>query len=291
MVPVTFPSAGDALAGDLYLPPPTMITRRPAVVVAGAWATVKEQMAAGYAHEMATRGLVALTFDFRTWGQSGGPQRSMEDPHAKTADIVTAARFLARHQLVDEDRIFGLGICAGSSYMAGAATLTPLLKSIALIAPALPSTATVLENIGGEAAMAVLIRSSQQAQRDYERDGRLTLAPAVVPDRESTGAGDYYTDPARGLIPEWDNTFNIASWARWADFDAHAAAASIDQPLLVVHSDSAVSPHSVREFVAEVPHAVTQIWLEDVTQYDFYDQPGPMCIAADAATRHFLGTP
>ena len=292
VMPVEFPSAGEVLVGSLYLPPTaTPVTRRPAVVVAGAWATVKEQMSAGYACEMAIRGLIALAFDFRTWGGSGGDQRSMEDPLAKAADIAAAADFLADRPEVDQEAIFGLGICAGSSYLAKAATQSAVIKAVALVAPALPGRAVVLESLGGEDAVAVLVASAREAQVTYERDGRLTLVPAVDQNQaNSVPGGDYYTNPERGLIPEWDNTFNVASWSPWANFDAQAAAQEITQPLLIVHSDGAVSPASVREFIAMVPHRVEQVWLPDVTQFDFYDQAAPMSAAAEAATKHFLRT-
>jgi fermentation-respiration switch protein FrsA (DUF1100 family) len=84
-----------------------------------------------------------------------------------------------------------------------------------------------------------------------------------------------------------DNTFNLASWQSWASFDPQAAATDIAAPLLIVHGDSAVSPESVREFISKVPRAVDQMWLPDVTQFDFYDRAVPMAAAADAATNHF----
>jgi uncharacterized protein len=71
---------------------------------------------------------------------------------------------------------------------------------------------------------------------------------------------------------------------------AAAAAKDVAQRLIVVHSDSAVSPEGVRDFVSKVPHPVEQVWLPDVSQFDFYDQAGPMNTAADAATKHFLRT-
>jgi len=69
---------------------------------------------------------------------------------------------------------------------------------------------------------------------------------------DPAAGGDYYTNPDRGLIPEWDNTFNAASWSSWIPFDVHALAPKLTQPLLVVHSDAAVNPDSVREFVTKV---------------------------------------
>lgn len=204
---MTFSSAGELLVGDVYLPEPLSDAQRPAVVVAGAWATVKEQMAAGYAREMAARGIVALAFDFRSWGESGGQPRSMEDPRAKSADILAAAEFLAEHSAVDRDAISGLGICAGSSYLVAAAVQAPMITSLALVAPALPTRADVRESLGGEEGMAALIDAAKDALAEYGRSGRQTLISAVPATDDDSGPGDdYYTNPERGLIPEWDNT-------------------------------------------------------------------------------------
>ncbi|TIU91068.1 MAG: alpha/beta hydrolase, partial [Mesorhizobium sp.] len=57
---VTFTSHGEQIVGDLYLPEDLDAARpRPALVVTGAWMTVKEQMPARYAREMADRGFAA----------------------------------------------------------------------------------------------------------------------------------------------------------------------------------------------------------------------------------------
>jgi uncharacterized protein len=65
---VNFESNGTPLVGTLYLPTDRGIPL-PAVVVTGAWMTVKEQMAATYAQALAERGFAALAFDFRGWGR------------------------------------------------------------------------------------------------------------------------------------------------------------------------------------------------------------------------------
>ena len=73
---VSFSVGSDRVAGHLYLPSRFDGSERiPGVVVTGAWTTVKEQMAATYAAEMAGRGFAALTFDFRGWGASSGAPR------------------------------------------------------------------------------------------------------------------------------------------------------------------------------------------------------------------------
>ncbi|WP_245425660.1 alpha/beta hydrolase [Rhizobium sp. H4] len=116
---VTFPSNGETIVGTLYVPSDTAAdTRRPGVIVAGAWTSIKEQMSGLYAKEMAERGFVALAFDYRGWGESSGTIRFKEDPAMKTADIIAAADFLSTLSEVDPDAINGLGICASAGYMA-----------------------------------------------------------------------------------------------------------------------------------------------------------------------------
>ncbi|TDD59092.1 alpha/beta hydrolase [Kribbella antibiotica] len=275
---VTFESAGETLVGVLHLPAAPRADRLPAVVVAGAWGTVKEQMATGYAREMAARGFAALAFDFRSWGESSGSPRSMEDPLAKAADIAAAAAFLADRDDDDANAIGGLGICAGSAYLATAATQSDLIKSDALIAPALPSRETTRATLGGQPGVDALLAMAHAADGEQ-------LVPAVEPP-----GGDYYGSPGRGAIPEWDNTFNPKSWLAWLQYDAQASAAHLTKPLAIVHSSAAASPESVPEFVAKVPGPVEELWLDDVTQFDFYDQPAPMKIASDTAAHHLERT-
>ena len=285
-----FRSADTQLVGNLYQPESKLGQSLPAVVVVGAWATVKEQMATLYAREMAARGFRALVFDFRSWGASDGRPRSMEDPFAKGEDIVAAAEYLATRPDVDRAAISGLGICAGTAYLATAAASSPLFSSVALIAPALPSRATVIETIDGPQGAAALRGAAAAAQEQFERTGQEQLEPAVARTAENTVPGaDYYANPERGAIPQWDNTFNPASWLKWLDYDAQASAAELSVPLFVMHSDAAASPQSVREYVAKVRGQVDQVWLDNVTQFDFYDRPDRVATAADAAARHFSG--
>jgi dienelactone hydrolase len=132
---VVFENNGERLVGDLYLPDNYRSgDKLPAVVVTGAWMTVKEQMAGRYAAELANRGYAALAFDFRGWGQSEGGRRQLEDPASKIADIKAAVAFLATRAEVDAQRLAALGICASAGYMVHAAAALPQVKSVALVA-------------------------------------------------------------------------------------------------------------------------------------------------------------
>jgi hypothetical protein len=133
---VTFQSEGETLVGNLYLPTNYKPgDKLPAVVVTGAWMTIKEQMPGLYAQKLADRGFTALAFDFRSWGESGGKLRNFESPTDKIADIKNAVSFLQTVDAADPKRIAGLGICASAGYMAVATAEDSRIQSFITVAP------------------------------------------------------------------------------------------------------------------------------------------------------------
>lgn len=211
---VEFESNGQILVGNLYLPDKYQEgTKLPATVITGAWTTVKEQMPANYAEEMADRGYAALVFDFRNWGESSGDNRQFENPANKTEDIIAAADYLTTREEVDPNKIAGLGICASSGYMADAAAQSEDIKSVALVAPWLHDRELVNEIYGGEESVQALIQTSREAEAKYEATKEVSTVPAASNTNENAVMyqAEYYTDPERGAIPEYVNEFNLAS--------------------------------------------------------------------------------
>lgn len=286
---VSFVSGTETLVGALYIPEGVSAAdQAEAVVVTGAWTTIKEQMPATYAAELAERGFVALTFDFRTWGESEGATRSLENPTMKIEDIQAAAAFLAAR--TDVSTVNGLGICASAGYMATAAAQSDALDSIALVAPWLHDAALVEAVYGGPEGVASLIEVGRAAAAEEAQTGQPQLITAGGPTgSDALMAFDgYYSDPNRGMIPEWENTFNLASWEGWLTFDGIQAAGGIQAPTLIVHSDAAAIPQGAQEFYDRLTAPKQAVWLDGVSQFDFYDQAAPVNAAADAAASHFM---
>ncbi len=286
---VTFESAGQTLVGDLYLPDSySEGDRLPGVVVTGAWMTVKEQMAGTYAAELADRGYAALAFDFRGWGQSPDEVRFLEDPARKTEDINAAVNFLAKRPEVDSARIAGLGVCASAGYMSDAALQNANIKSLTLVAPWLHDADIVDAVYGGEEGVSGLIGIGREAAQSNEpvflEAASLTNENAVM------YQAPYYTETDRGLIPEFDNRFNVASWEGWLTYDAIQTADRLEKPTLLVHSEAAAIPQGAREYANRMGENATAIWLPEVTQFDFYDRPDVVKTAADAVARHLEET-
>jgi dienelactone hydrolase len=290
---VVFENGGDRLVGDLYLPEGYRGGQRlPAVVVTGAWMTVKEQMAGRYAAELANRGYAALAFDFRGWGQSEGKRRQLEDPTTKISDIKAAAAFLAKQPEVDPARLAALGICASAGYMVHAAADTPQVKSVALVAPWLHDREIVEQTYGGADGVAKLIAQGDAAEQEFRTTGRQQFKPAASTSNKDAvmfGA-PYYTERDRGLIPEWRNEVDPSLWRGWLTFDAMPAAERLNKPFLMIHSEAAAIPQGAHRFFDRLSSSKDQLWLEKVTQFDFYDQNAPVSRAADAVAAHFRST-
>ena len=287
---VNFESKNQNLVGNLYLPDDYQEgDKLPGVVVTGAWTTVKEQMPATYAEELADRGYAVMAFDFRNWGESGGNERQLENPINKTQDIIAAANYLTTRPEVDSKRIAGLGICASAGYMADAALASEDIKAIALVAPWLHNQEIVNEVYGGEESVQSLIDTSQKAQAKYETTGELSLVPAASMTDENAVMyqAPYYTEADRGAIPEYINEFNLASWSGWLTYDAISTADRLDKPVMIVHSEAAAIPQGAQEFYSRLSGEKEELWLDDVTQFDFYDSPEAVTTASDAVAKYF----
>ena len=277
---VAFKSHGDELKGHLFLPPGFDPKQRyPAFVVTGSWTSVKEQMPDTYASRLAKNGFIALTFDFRGFGESAGSLRQFESPARKSEDIVAAVNFLSKHVNVSE-KISGLGICASAGYLADAAASDSRLRRICLVAPWLHNPEMTEElyksRPGGRAA---LLQAGEKATSDYQTSGNLHYDQAVseinpkaamyVPD----GVFSYYLSPAKGAGRSYKNRWAVQSWVPWLTYDAISTAELLTTPVQIIHSEKGAVPDGAKSFISKLPKPPSVNWLNNFTQEDFYYKP------------------
>ena len=285
---VQFENEGAMLSGTLYLPEGHDGSALPTVVVTGAWTSVEEQMPSVYAREIVERGFAAFTFDFRGWGKSGDlPKavRFVESPAAKTSDIRAAFDYVRTLPEVDPARLNGLGICASAGYMVDAVAGNAQVDRIGLVAPWLQNEALVEAVYGGPEGVDGLISLSRSAEADGGQ-----IIPAAGPEGAEgvlMPIGGYYFEADRGAVPAYDNKWNNAGWEGWLTYHPANHAERLTQPLAIVHSEAAAIPQGVRDFLAGFTGEATLKMLEDVTQFDFYDNPEDVTRAADAMAAHF----
>lgn len=297
METTTFFSQGAGLAANIYVPE----ERRKgqllsAVVVTGSWLTVKEQMPTNYAPLLAQQGLIAMTFDFRGFGTSEGSPREVESPRGKVEDLRNAIAYLQSREDVDPGCVGLLAICASAGYAAVASLEEPAIRSIAMIAPWLHDASIVRELYGGEEGVQTRLRKAAEARRRYVRtNGDVDYIPAASNTDHNAAMFfegdtlDYYLNPKRGAVPQWGGRFALMAWTEWLRFDPVAAAGRIDVPVHIVTSKTSATPGGTEKFAASLraPHDVD--WIEG-TQFDFYDNPETVRIAAQRAANHFEKT-
>jgi uncharacterized protein len=115
--PVEFYSEGVRLVGDVYYPDDLEPgDKRAGIVLCHGYTGVKDLYLPDNARVLNRAGYVAMTFDYKGWGESAGP-RSRLAPYSRVADVQAALTFLGALAEVDADR---LGIY-GTSY--GGATV------------------------------------------------------------------------------------------------------------------------------------------------------------------------
>lgn len=128
-----------------------------------------------------------------------------------------------------------------------------------------------------------------QARAEQAERGAQQFVPAAsLDDRRALMFGaPYYTEPQRGQIPAWRNEADLAFWPDWLDFDSLSAAPRLRQPFALVHSEAAAVPQGAHAFFDQVRAPKRELWLAQVSQFDFYDDERAVRAACDLAAAHF----
>jgi len=278
----TFQSEGETLLGNLYLPE----SAKPAgiVVAVGPLTSVKEQAAGTYAQAMAERGYAGLAFDYRYFGESGGRPRQFENPEANIEDIKNAATALLADDRLTDLPLFGLGVCFGAGPMVRAVAEDRRFRAFAGVAGVFTDNAKSMARMG--AAYQATIDRGRAAERQWRETGEAETIPAVAPDGGDVAmplreAFEFYGTP-RGQVANYVNGYAVQSLAHSLPFDARGAADMIEAPVLIVHSEKALTPDLAHAFFAAVKSPKRELWLESQGQIDFYDDPRLITPAADA---------
>ncbi len=290
---VQFKSGDTKVVGNLYLPTNIASRQKPAVVVVGPQSSVKEQVPAVYAQQLASQGFVALTFDHRTFGESGGEPRQFENPTMKVEDIGSAVTFLRALPEVQQDAIGLLGVCSGGGYTARAAASDPSIKSLVTVAGFYHDPQVMRQWLGEnyearlQMGKAARIKYETTGQVDYMTNVEPTNPNVAMPGQE---AYDYY-GTSRGTRPGWVNRSAVMFFEPFLQFNAIDAGKEIEAPTLVIHSDTALVPDGARRFFASLPASQKKLhWMTTQNHIAFYDQPEVVQEAASKATEWFKQT-
>lgn len=286
---LSFQSQGVPLVGNLFVPQGQ--GRKPAVVLIGPVAYVKEQAPLQYATRLAREGIVALIFDARFHGESGGLPRRFESRQAKVEDLRAAVDYLASRPEVDAEQLHLVGVCQGVNWAAEASIDHPRVRSVALIAGHYLMPETAMLYLGSSAAVAARLERAEQARKRFEATGEVEYIPIVsLTDREALltprPIHDFYyrwadRGPFAGHTGLWENRITRMSELDVWGHRVEPVLARVTRPLLMIHSERAASgPQIPRALFERVGSRDKEaVWIPGRNQIQFYQDP----ITIDAA--------
>lgn len=286
MEKITFTVDGVPLIGDLHSTTGGA-ARRPAVAIIGPMTFHKEQAPTEYAKRLADAGFLALAYDSRYRGESGGEPRAWENPWHKVEDLKGAVAYLRSRPDVDPDRVAILGICQGSSIAFRAAAETPGVMALATIAGQYRDHEGDIEWLT-EDGYAARLAAGRAAKDKYARTGAVDYVKGV--DRTDLNVGmpgefvwSWYQPWAdRGI---WENRYAVMSDADLLEYESISAARTLRAPWLMIHGDNCFLPKAAMRHMGAVPASTPTRTVWDATPHlAYYDQPEVL----DRATRELV---
>lgn len=233
---------GITICGGLFLPNNfNSDNKYPCIIISGPQGSVKEQTSGFYAFKLSLKGFITLSLDSPFQGQSSGQPRFQEIPAARIESIRSAVDYLATIPYVDGKKIGALGICAGGGYVASAAMTERRIKAIGLCSPIdagremrekdIEKTIKTLEEIADLRTQEV--RGAEPTLNPWIPDEYKT---SKAPDHKK--AYEYYNNPNRGGVKNWDNKMRLSSMDSLIAFDAfYLAEKLLTQPMQIIVGD------------------------------------------------------
>lgn len=288
MEKVKFNVADIELVGDLYLPESE--SRHPAVAIIGPMTYHKEQAPTEYAKRLAERGFVALAYDSRYRGESGGKPRAWENPEHKVEDLKAAVRYLQSRPDVDASKVSVLAICQGASEGVRVAGELGDLHAFASIAGHYRDAEGDIEWLTEE-GLAARKAAGEAAARKFADSAEIDYVKASDPEDMNVGMpGDFVFDwygpwAERGI---WENRYAVMSDADLLSFESISAVSGIKAPWLMIHGDNCFLPSAAKRHIDAInPDLKHEVLWSDTLHLAYYDQPDVLDAAADRVADWF----
>lgn len=280
---ITFQSEGFKIVGDLYIPLDYETgDKLPAIVITPTASGVKEQTAGIYARKLAAKGLIALAFDHRHWGESEGEPRYLEDPFRKADDIANAVSFMRTRPEVDPERIGGMAICAGASFMVLNALTDKRIKAVGIVSGVFDLQGTLFgggpesETGPGKEAYMALLDMVGDARQTYFETGEsqyVDVIPDVTEDSHPFWVAAYdYFRTERGATPNWENKYNLISYAKLSCFSALPVAHLLSPtPILAIVGTESPNATGSQAFFDNAGEPKEIFWIEGANHQELFD--------------------
>jgi len=237
---VTFTSQGVQCAGWLYLPDDLAAGEKaPAVVMANAITATKEMVLPAYAEQFAAAGFVALAFDFRFLGESGGEPRGQLFASEQIEDLRNAISWLSLQPEVDANRIGAWGASFGGAHVLYLAAFDKRIKAAVAAIPSMRTIDTMVHFIGLQGLGQIQGFLGWDRTNRYQT-GAVTYMKTVSDGTENAmlpnpEANEFYNRQARTIAPNWNPQVTVESLEKLLEYDPTYAIEFISPtPLLMI---------------------------------------------------------
>ncbi|WP_196887502.1 alpha/beta hydrolase [Aureivirga sp. CE67] len=304
---VNFLSEGTRIAGNLFVPESYSPDGNfPAIVCITPASGIKEQTAGIYAEKLAKKGFITLAFDHRTYGESGGYPRGMENAPMKVEDIKNAISFIRTVPGVNREKIAELGICSGAGYSIQTAIFDQRVKSVATVSGfvdfidyGLGGATQYADVLKGDkvAQFQQQIKMGSEARQKYFETGEVVLVDGIPVDNSGMGefwnrAAQYYRNPKRGgQFPTYTPLRAAMSLdTRYFFNPSEQMELMSDRPFLAIIGDKALSAYFSEVAVDRAKGDKELFKIKDATHFDLYDQEQYVNQAVEKLTSYYNRT-
>ncbi|KAL3671251.1 hypothetical protein V7S43_003183 [Phytophthora oleae] len=286
--PVTFPNQFKMnVAGNLFTPKDLDTSvGAPAIVVGHPFGAVKEQSANLYATKMAEQGFVTLSIDLTFWGGSDGEPRNAVSADLYAESFSAAVDYLGQQDVVDPERIGGLGICGSGSFVISAARIDSRIKAVATTSMYDMGAAArnglnhglTIEQRKASIVEASRQRSIEAAGGEVQHTGGTTHELTADTDPVQREFYDFYrtvrgeyTPPGSSLNvttrPTLSSLVKLYNFYPFNDIDTISP-----RPLLFVSGDQAHSREFSEDAYASAAEPKELFWVAGAGHVDLYDR-------------------
>ena len=236
--PVQFHSECTTMAGMLFVPDNLASgEKRPGVVLCHGFTAVKEVLLPDIARRLAQSGYVALTFDYRFLGASGGEPRRQILPMRQIEDIRNAITFLQYQPEVLSDRIGLLGVSLGGANVSYAAGVEERVKATVSVCGIGDCGRWIRDACHFWEWRALQLRLAED-RRQRVLTGRLQYVHAkeIVPEPEST---TQLFEQILHQYPQWSREITLASGEALIAYRPESVVRSISpRAIMWLHGDA-----------------------------------------------------
>jgi len=267
---INFYSENCKISGELFIPDTYQEgTQLPAIILCHGFAGIKELLLPAYAEYFSQNGFIALTFDYRGFGDSEG-DRGLLIPAEQIIDIRNAITFIESLLEIDLQKIALWGTSFGGANAISTAAVDNRVKCIVAQITFGNGERMITGSLSAEEKNKLEATLKKDWQRKVTKNKALYLnADQILTDEESK---TFYQD-ASEKFPKLKVKLPLSTIRHNLEYKPENALAAVFVPLLIIGAENdTVCPVSESHFLFEKAGEPKELYIiKNAKHYDLYE--------------------